>query len=104
MPVIGLRHLLHEKPVEPGLRLRVADAGKHRDSGVSHGGRVGEPERDPADIRFMDDVRRADFQRNREPDRCRDGGGLIGVGGNARSRTWDAIGVEHRCDLGQVEP
>ena len=101
---VGPHHPLHEEPVEPGLRHRVADAREHRGGGLAHRAGIAEPERDPADIGFVDDVRRADFQRDREAERRGRGGGLVGVGGETRLRARNAVGGEHGLDFGRVEP
>ena len=63
-----------------------------------------ESERDPADIGFVDDVRRADFQRDREAERSGRGGGLVGIGGETRLRARNAVGIEHGLDFGRIEP
>ena len=81
----GRHHRLHEEPVEPRLRACVADAREHRRGGLAHRAGIAELERDAADIGFVDDVGRADLQRDRKPERRGCDGGLVGIGGDARA-------------------
>ena len=71
---------------------------------LAHRSGIAEVERDPADIGFVDDVRRTDLERDREADRSGRSGGLVGIGGETRLRARDAVRVEHGLDFGRIEP